>query len=890
MRWIAKISFYLRSLVSRRKMDAQMAEEMRTHLAMETEAKVAAGLSPEEARYSALREFGNVASAQERTRDEHGWVWLELMFKEIRLAVRSLRRAPGFSLSVITTLALCLGPNTAILSMLYALVLKPLPFHDPDRLVVIQNIAEKSGGAKRVSSVVQYRDFSAHADRFEGFGYFGSANYTIGEEGAPVRISGLRIDTGLFTLLGIKPVLGRAFSPDEEVPGKDHVIVLTHDNWVNRYNADPTVIGREIRMDGEPFTIVGVAARSVESFLTDIDFFMPYAVRPDETGPWQRYAGSVRLLARLKPGVSFEAGRAQLAVLEKEFYDGVARPQMRAFLDAGGYHIAATNAREELAEPVKTPLWLLQGGAALVLLIGCVNVASLLLARANAKRPELAIRHSLGAGRATLLRQMLAESLLLGGFAALIGIGLAVGMLRLMNHYLPLVVRHVPPVNLEMRVVGIVLAVVMAIILTMAFVPFGLLWRAGLRMGDTPTASTGRYGRDMIGALVVLQMAVALVLLIGAGLLIHSFARVMAVDPGFDATHIVQARVVFPLGKYRDPNANVAVQKRIVEAMKTIPGADAVSEILDYGVAEKYRAVPFLSRGDAATGQQAQSQIYLTSTTTDYFATMSIRLLAGRTFRDDDELTKNPVAIVDQAFAQRYFPGRDVVGLEISLGSNPPPPGKPWIRIIGVVARANLAGLEARDGWPFVYLPLNQQPSNGFSLLVRSERPEADITNEMRTRVSAIDPALPLYGGGTLAAALDKMLMNRRALMLLLGIFAGLALMLAGVGLYGVLAYDVSQRTREIGIRGALGASRDQIVALVLRQGMVKAGLGLVLGVGGAIYLTRFLRKMLFDIQPTDPLAFVGVSLLLLVVALLASWLPAQRAAKVDPVIALRSE
>jgi predicted permease len=424
----------------------------------------------------------------------------------------------------------------------------------------------------------------------------------------------------------------------------------------------------------------------------------------------------------------------------------------------------------------------------------------------------------------------------------------------------------------------------------MGVVPFALLWRSGLRIGETPMASAGRRGRNAISALVVGQVAVALVLLIGAGLLIHSFARVMAVNPGFDAARIVQGRVALPLTKYKERKDNVAVQQRILETMKAIPGAESVCQVGEYGVAEKFRTAPLVLRGSEAAGGAAQSLVCINSVSPDFFDTMGIRLNAGRDFREDDEFAKNPVAVVDQAFAERYSPGREVVGREFFLGDSPPPAGRPWIRIVGVVARAQLMGLEGRDGWPFVYLPLNQQPSGGFSVLVRSARAEADVVGEMRARLRAVDPVLPLYATGTLAAGMDALLMNRRALMLLLALLAGLALLLAAVGLYGVLNYDVSQRTREIGIRGAIGASRGQIVAMIQRQGMGKAGLGLAAGLVGAFFFTRVLRKMLFDVSPTDPAAYGVVAALLLLVALLASWLPARRAAKVDPIVALRCE
>ena len=887
----------LRSLLARvhevfqsAKLDRDMAEEMRAHLEMETERNVARGLPPDEARCAARRQFGHLDGIQESARDERGWGWLELRLKEFQFAARSLRRAPGFSLAVLTTLALCLGPNTAILSVLYALVYKPLPFHEPERLTSITNVAERSGGAKRASSVAQYLDFKANADRFEGFGYFGSVTATIGGEDAPVRALGMRVSADFFTVLGLQPQLGRFFVPEEQTPGRDRAVVLSYAAWEKRYNSDPKVIGREIQLDDQSYTIVGVAPARFEEIFTDLEFFRPNAVQPDDTKPQTRYAGNVRLIGRLKPGVTLESGRVQLEVLEKSFYATTAVPQLRAFLDKGGYRIAVDDARQELAAAVKAPLWLLQCGAALVLLIGCVNVASLLLARANAKRPELAIRHALGAGRATLLRQMLIESLLLVGLAGATGIGIALGMLRFMNHFLPTVVRHAPSVALNLHVLGIVSAVVGVIILAMGVVPFALLWRSGLRLGETSRASAGQRGRHALSALVVGQVGIALVLLIGAGLLIHSFARVMAVNPGFDATRIVQGRINLPLAKYRDLKDNVAVQQRILAAIKEIPAVEMASLTSEVGVAPSFRTAPFLIHGSSAESDNAQALVYLNAVSPDYFATMGIRLRAGRVFRDDDELRKNPVAIVDDAFAERYFAGRDVVGQELALGASPPPDGMPWIRIIGVVARANLAGLEGRDGWPFVYLPFNQQPSLAFTILIRSPRLESDLQNEMRARVRAVDPTLMPYGTGTLSAGLDYMLGNRRALMLLLGLFAGLALVLAGVGLYGVLNYDVSQRTREIGIRGAIGATRGQIIELILGQGMLKTALGLVAGLAGAVFLTRFLRKLLFDVSPIDPVAFVAVTVLLLLVALLASWLPARRAAKVDPVIALRAE
>lgn len=878
----------LRAWFRRGKLESEMNDELRTHLEMQAEKFRADGLSAVEADYAARRQFGGLEQIKERCRDQRRWVRLELFAKEIGFAFRSLRRAPGFSLAVLLTLGLCIGPNTAILSALYTFVYKPLPFREPDRLVSITNEATRQGGAKRAASVVQATDFAVHADRFEGFAYFTAVNATLGTEDAPVRVNGMAVSASFFTV-GVPLELGRPFAEDEQSPGKDHVVILSHRAWSKRHNADPAIIGRTIQLDAEAYTVIGVATPSFELLFDDVDFFRPYTLRPDDTNPLSRYASTARLVGRLKPGVTLAEARAQLAVLERTFYEQVAPPRWRSMLDEAGYRISVIPVREDLAEPVRAPLWLLQSGAALVLLLGCVNVASLLLARAATKRQELAIRHALGAGRATLLRQMLAESLLLVGLAGALGVGVAAGMLRVMNHYLPTVVRHVPPIALETRVLGIVLAVVTLMIVAMGVAPFALLWRSDLRPGETPQASTSRRGRRAIGGLVVGQVALALILLVSAGLLLRSFAQVMAVSPGFDAARVVHARVSLPSVRYKGEQEQLAVQQRILAGLAAIPAAEALGLSADFPIKERFNAMGFFTPSGVTAGT-GQALVYYSSVSPGFFSTMGIRLEEGRLFRDDDDFRKTPVVIVDETFARRFFPGRNVVGMEMVFGTKPPLAGRPWMRIIGVVSRANLAGLEGRDGWPFVYTPFNQQPALGFSFMVRSSRPEAEVLNEMRSRVHAIDPGLAIYGEGVLAGSLDALLGNRRALLWLLGLFAGLALVLAAVGLYGVLNYDVAQRTREIGIRGAIGATRGQIVALILRQGLGKAALGLGLGAIGAALFTRALRKMLFDVSATDPIAYGGVGLLLFGVALAASWLPARRAAKVDPIVALRCE
>lgn len=867
-----------------------MQAEMRHHLELQAERNRAAGMDGDEARYAAEREFGNVASLQERSRAQRGWTKLELFAKEIGFAARALRRAPAFSLAALTTLALCLGPNTAILSALYTFVYKPLPFPHPDRLVLITNVSERLGGSKRPSSIPQYRDFVEHADLFDGLVYYSSTTATLGNVDEPVRIFGMNVSPNFLGTTGIPLVLGRSFRPDEIEPGHERVVVLSHGAWVKRFQSDPRVLGRVIRLDDVAYDIVGVAAPSIEVLFNDVEFFRPRVQVPIDLDPRFRYTASVRLIGRLKPGVTLNMARAQLAALERNYLESVASPAGRAALAANKFHVDLVDARTEMAAPLRAPLWMLQGGALLVLLLGGVNVASLLLARTCAKRQELAIRQALGAGRGTLLRQMLAESVLLVGAAGLIGMGVALAMLRLMNAFLSLVVRHVPPIALETPVLAVVAAVILFLVVVLAIVPFGFWRSADLRPNESPQATTSRRGRRTIGALAVGQLALALVLLVGAGLLLHSFARVLSVQPGFDADRVFQGRVYLPPARYSTPADQLGVQDRIMQGLAAIPGTEAWGVTADFPVQEKFNAMPFLVRDGGSTTGQESSFVYANAVSSGYFPTMGVRLLEGRSFREDDDQRKNPVAIVDETFVRRFFPGRNVVGMEFAFGTNPPPADHPWTRIIGVVARANLSGLEGRDGWPFVYLPFNQQATTAFTFLVRSARAESDVTREIRERVRAVDAGLPVYGLGTLQGSLDYLLGNRRALLVLIGLFAALALMLAAVGLYGVLNFDVSQRTREIGIRGALGASRHEILALIMRQGLAKVAAGLVLGLAGAVLFNRLLSRMLFDVSAADPLAYGGVVALLLLVALLASWLPARRAAKVDPVVALRSE
>jgi predicted permease len=885
-----KILRQLRSFFRRQKLDAEMSEEMRTHLDLQTERHIAAGMNSGEARYRAFREFGNIASIQEQAREGRGWIWLENSWREVLFALRSLRRAPGFSLAVIFTFALCLGPNAAIFDTLYVLVLKPQPFREPDRIVRIYNAFEKVGGSvsRQDSSIPQYRDFKDNADLFSDFAIMRYTGTSIGEETMLERAFGMRVNAGFFEFFGVKPVIGRFGTRDEDAVGHDHVLVLAERFWRSRYNGDSNMIGRSIRIDGEPWTIIGVAPRSLEVLDIHTQFFKPFEPVPDEVDANARYTDKVVLFGRMKPGVSRTMALEQLSTIDRRFIDHSASLQLRNNMRQAGQRIVLGEVGTQTSSIARTPLSLLQMGAAFVLLIGVVNVANLMLARANARRPELAIRLALGAGPGVLMRQLLAESLLLTFAATATGIGLAWASLKVINLVLNQMAWISSPIAMDPMVIAAIAMMALGLGIVIGVLPFLSLWRAGLKL-ETRTASSGSAMRRLSSVLVVTQMAVALMLLIGAGLLIRSFTRVMAIDPGFDTEHIVQGRVAVPR-PYDDPQRNVAFQQQLLAAMKEIPGVTHASIVADYAVTATFRSFSFILRDAPADTDQKKPLANWDMVSTEFFPTMNIRLLEGRLFTEADNLSTAPVVIVDELFVRRYFPNRSPLGEEISLGMNRPPDGVPWPRIVGVVQRAQLAGLEERDGLPFVYAPMNQRPSPGFTLVVSSSRPTGDMLAAMRQKLHQIDPSMPLYSAGSLQGAMDDMLLSRHMMMSLTAIFAALAVLIAAVGLYGVLAYDVSQRTREIGIRGAIGASRRQIVGMILRQGMRKTSVGLAVGLFGGFYVTQLLRGQLFDVQPFDPVTFVGVPVLLLLVAVLASWLPARRAAKVDPVIALRAE
>ncbi len=815
--------------------------------------------------------------------------WADAWRQDVRFSLRSLRRAPGFAAAVILTLALCIGANTTVFSVLYRLMLKPLPFKDASQLVEVYQSFPKIGQPKRRMSVAQYVDYKANADLFEGFALWTVWTFNIGEDSDPERGIGARVTADYFRLAGVQPVLGRFFTLEESTPGNDKVIVLSQTYWEAKFSADPSVINRVIRLGGVPFTIIGVAPRALEELNADATVLKPFEFTTEQAAPNVRFGQGGTLYARIKPGTPYGAALAQLSTIEQRFQEHDAPAGLRENVKRTGFRLDLGHVRAEQTKSVRTSVWILQASAAFVLLLGCVNVANLMLARANARQGELSIRQALGAGRATLARQLVVEALLLTAAGAAIGCAGCWAALRLVNTYTTTAVREVQKTTLSGPVLATTGAAVIVVAVVVALLPIIRTWQvnllAGLQ-GGSRGSSAGRRSRAASRALITAQIAVALVLLVGGALLLRSFAKVLAIDLGYDAKHIIQGRVVFG-GPNSTPAGLRSEAETILARMREIPGVEKVGATANFAVYPSFPVSTLPLRSAPPSSPDLAPRASVVWCTPEYFEAMGMRLLQGRWFDDSDTRPDaRPVLIVDETFARLHFADRTPLGETLLAGPATPPEKAPMI--VGVVNRVQLTGPEDRSGVPFAFMP--QQLGAAFSIVLRTHRDPSQVIADMRAKLRSVDSAAPLYNVGTLEQGLDWMLTNRRGVMWLLGAFALIALLLAAVGIYGLLAYDVSQRTREIGVRAAIGASRAQIVGLIFGQAMAITGVGLAIGLFLAGYLSRFMSSLLFEVKPWDAAAYAVVVGALLIVALLSSWLPARRASRIDPMVALRAE
>ncbi len=811
---------------------------------------------------------------------------------DLRHAFRLLWKGRGLTATTLLTLAFCIGATTAIFSTVYSLLLRPLPFHDPAPIVELYTSAAKAGLDKMPANVPIYLDYSKNATSYEAVGLWNFSQQMFGPDESPVRFPMASATAEIFSILRVQPLLGEFFTKEQNKQGADKVVVLTQSFWQTQFSEDPAIVGQTIRIGGENFKVIGVAPRVFEAWDARIKYVTAMSWPPGQENPQGRYGVGIQLFGRLKPGVAVGQADAEAKTIEKRYVDA-APPQARGFVERSGMTMNVGGVQEQRVKPVRPTLYLLQGVVAFVLLIGCVNVANLQLVRANSRQSELAIRSALGATRGTIARQLILESLMLTLLGAVLGVGLAWAALRTSNFYLAKMLPQSLPATLDLRVLGFAVGLTVVIGILVGLIPVFHILRTNLAeaiQSSSRGASSARGVRALSSVLVVLQVAVALMLLAGAGLLIKAFAKAIAVDPGFNAKGVITARIVIPGPHRATAEAATKFQERLNQSLLELPGvtSTAFSSAIPFQGGLPINA--FTLEQDTLPPGSSQPGAFRVQVTPGYAEALGLKVVEGRFYEEADRDPKRRVFVVDESFAKKYFPNRSALGGRFAFGPRPEKP-EDWPSIIGVVRDIPHNGVEEKSGNPFIYQVVQQGARpGGMTVFLRTNRSAEELIPALQAKMRALDPTIFLYDAGTLEKVIGSSFDNRRAVMLLLTIFAGLALFLSSLGIYGVLAYDVSQRTREIGIRGAIGASRSQIVGMILKQGLWKSILGVVLGLVGAFFLSRYMKSLLFGVEPTDALVYSVVSAVLIAVALLASYLPARRAARIDPLVALRDE
>jgi predicted permease len=890
MPMLARFSSFWRNLFHKSRVEEDLAEEVRTYLELLTEEKLGAGMSPEQARREALLELGGVEQVKEQVREVRIGTLVETLWQDLRYGARQLRRSPAFTTAAVVTLALGIGANTAIFSVVNAVLLRPLPYKDPERLVMVWEQLLKIGLNQFGAPLANYFEYRDQNQVFEDIAAVEYTHLDLTGQDRPERLLTLRASANLFPLLGVKTALGRAFVSGENQPGHGDVAILSDALWRSRFGADPGAIGRTLLLDGKLFTVIGVMPRGLRFTTGDPvvpDVWIPLAFQADP----QRDSGHLTLIARLKPGVSVEHARSHMQAIASRLEQQYHLYRGPRGEDAG-YDVTVIPLRQNLVGEMRRGLLLMLGAVGLVLLIACVNVANLVLARAATRQREILIRAALGASRARLIRQVLTEGILL----ALMGGGLSLLLarygVRALVAWSPYEVTRVFDVPMDARV--FVFAMVVSVFTGIIFGLMPALQGMSVHLAEslkggaarmTSPASPSRTRQ----ALVVMEVALSFSLVVGAGLLIRSFARLRSVSPGFNPERVLTAQISLPPSAYpKDPQV-AAFYSRLLERLKSLPGVKSASlcSVLPFtGTVRDPFSIegrPWQPEGANGTPQVTNYQVI----SPDYFRTMQIPLLRGREFRAFDGAEAPPVAIVNQTMARGFWPDGDPIGRHIMLGA--PRPGAPWLTIVGIVEDVRNSGLDSTP-LPQIYTSQFQTPSRTTAIVMRTSLDPDSIVASVRHELLALDRDRPLYSVVSMQELVSDSIAPRRYYMLLLGGFAALALVLAAIGIYGVISYSVAQRTHEIGIRMALGAQRGDVLRRVVGHGLALTLIGVGVGLAGAFAMTRFLSSLLYDMRPTDPLTFAVVTLGLLGVAAMASYIPARRATRVDPMVALRYE
>jgi predicted permease len=874
------------SWFSRKKWEQDANEELRFHVEQQTAANIAAGMSLEEARRQATLQFGAVEGVKENCREQRSGFWLETLIADARYALRVMRKNPGFAAVAILTLALGIGANTAIFSVVYAVLLKPLPYPAPNQLVVVFDAKPQEGVNFTGVSYMDFEDVRAQNNVFTELAGNQEHDLTVTGRGEPFVADTAVVTAGLFEVLQVAPLMGRTFVPEDGRPGTAPVAIISEKLWRSRFSADPHVVGSSINLDKRSFTVIGIMRNGFHSpiLIRNQDIWVPTPDDPVFGGWMTRRSGHwLSVIGRLKPGVSIAQAQAEM--------DGISRRLAAEFpKDDAGWSIRVAPLQSTIVSDERPALLLLLGAVALVLLIACANIANLLLSRATSRAKEMSVRIALGAGRGRIVRQLLTESAALGLLGGVGGTSLAYWGVRVLGSLLPSDLAKMQ----NIRVDGWVLAFALLLSVAASFV-FGLapaLFAAGSDVQQSLREGSGRAGagggrQNARTILAAAEIALAMVLLVGAGLLVRSFIAMTAVSPGFSSQHLVKAEVSLPQFEYSTPQQWSAFGDDLLARIQAEPGMRDSAIGLPLPLVHPFVNLGFEIEGSPAPpSSQARTANYVAASP-EYFRVMEIPLLQGREFTREDVASTPRVTIISEAMARIYFPNQNPIGKRLIFGF--PPNGEAPREIIGVVG--NVRDVELRQApAAMMYVPFAQAPFWGTVVVVRTNLSVAAVAEAIQRDAHAIDKDLPVTDIGAIPQLVDATLEQPRFQTLLLGLFSGLALTLAAVGIYGVISYSVIQRTHEIGIRMSLGAQPSQVLRLVMGQGAKLALAGIVVGIAAALALTRLMRSLLFEVSPADPLTFAGIAALLVAVALAACYIPALRAMRVDPMTALRYE
>jgi putative ABC transport system permease protein len=884
----------LRALLRRKRVEAELDEELRFHFEQEVEKHARSGLARDEALRRARLWFGGMDQVKEECRDARGVQLMETLLQDVRYALRMLRQKPAFTLVTVLTLALGVGANTAIFSIVNAVLLRQLPYRDPGRLVKI--VFNNPGvGLRDVPFSVPELDDLNRSGVFESVTAVGGGSVNLTGASQPERLEFIVTHPNYFSMLGATPQIGRLFGPQDFAVGFAPIAVISDGLWRRSYGADPSVLGRVLHLDNDPYTIIGVLPPDFHHPATalsgNVELFLTAGFRAD---PAPKPIRSARFLpasiGRLKPGLTVEQAQARLTAMA----DRVRHDFPAEYPSQARWTIEIEPMQESLVGNVRPMLLVLMGAVTLIVFIVSLNIANLLLARASGRRQEMAVRLALGASRGRIIRQMLTESILLSLIGGLAGIATALGTLGFILRFVPSNIPRLGEVSADWSVLAFALSVSLVTGVLFGLAPAIQGTRSDLAIqGREGSRGSGHSARTvrLRDALIVSELAFAVVLMVGAGLLLRTLRELLRENPGFNPSQVVVARVWLPIPNdpkvdpYLGNSRKTAFNRELRRRMKAIPGVE-LAGITSALPATAHNNIDndVLIIEDRPIESSQDLRAEMVKISPDYFRVMRTPVVRGRFFAEGDRDGKQPVAIIDETTAHRYWAGRNPLGRRVRFG---PGTGQPWMTVVGVVKDVKNDGLDV-DGVPHIFVPIYQKDDRELSVVLRTSLPSSLLEPQIRREIQSIDPGLPVFNISSMNEVVDRSLAARRFSAGLVGAFAGLALLLASIGIYGLLAYMVGQRSHEIGLRMALGAGRAEVLKMFLQKGLVLASVGIAAGVIFSASTASLLASLLYGVRPHDPAVFLSVPLLLLAIAGLASYLPARRATKIDPMFALR--